>query len=492
MKTLEQRVADLHEFYESGETQSYEFRLEMLKKLRQSLRKHEKEAYPAFVKDYNKNYFETWAYEFAVCYAEIDEAIKELKHWMKPKKSRAALMNMPARGERYRDPFGVVLIVSPWNFPFNLTFAPLIGAIAGGNCAMVKVSSSSPTIGQVMKTILNDAYPENYITVVTEPREEIPDLFDQYFNMAFFTGGTESGRLLSEKFASHVSPVILELGGKSPVYIDKEVNMKECVDSLTWGKFANGGQICVCPDYMLVHEDVHDQFVEALLESIKKHQYDKKGRLRKNFCAIISDKQFEKVTGMIDEDKVIFGGTPDPKTRQIGPVVLDNVDLSCKCMQQEIFGPLVPIITVKSKEDAVEMVKKVGHTYNGSDGAQPLALYVYTRNKKTANYMISHVQSGGCTVNGTILHFIGARFNGVGFSGNGDGYHGMASYLTFTHGRTVLRYDRATPIHKLMLGIIWQRPVTDKIVRAVDKNFPLNKLAYFLLVGDCEEKNSKN
>ena len=138
------------------------------------------------------------------------------------------------------------------------------------------------------------------------------------------------------------------------------------------------------------------------------------------------------------------------------------------------------------------MVKKVGHTYNGSDGAQPLALYVYTRNKKAANYMISHVQSGGCTVNGTILHFIGARFNGVGFSGNGDGYHGMASYLTFTHGRTVLRYDRATPIHKLMLGIIWQRPVTDKIVRAVDKNFPLNKLAYFLLVGDCEEKNSKN
>ena len=492
-KTIEQRVADCRAYYETGATQSYEFRLNALKKLRKALKAHEKDAYAAYKADYNKGMLETTAYEFAVVYAELDEAILELKKWMGVKKNHAPLFSMPGRGERYRDPYGVVLIVSPWNFPHNLTFCPLIGAIAGGNCAVLKPSNYTPTITKVIKETIEDAFPENYITVVTGGREENAQLFDQYFNMAFFTGGTTVARLLSEKCAQHVTPVVLELGGKSPVYVDKEVNIKECVESLTWGKFANGGQICVCPDYMVVHEDIHDEFMKELISCIKKHQVSRNGKLRSNFTSLVSDKHFQKVCGLIDEDKVVYRvQNPDPATRQVGPVVMDNVDLSCKCMQEEIFGPLMPIITVKSKEEAVELIHKEGHVYNGSDGAQPLALYVYTSNKKTAQYMIDHVQSGGCTVNGTIFHFLGVRFNGVGFSGNSDGYHGIASYLAFTHGRSVLRYDRLTPLHRLIIFAAWQRPVTDTILQAVTSVIKIDRLWFPLLKGDCDDKNSKN
>ena len=493
-KNIEQTVADLREYYESGATQSYEFRLSMLKSLRKSLKKFEKETYAAYKKDYNKGMLETTAYEFAVVYAELDEAIRDLHKWMKVKKNRAPLFSMPGRGERYRDPYGVVLIVSPWNFPHNLTFAPLIGAIAGGNCAVVKPSNYTPTIAKVICKTIEDAFPENYITCVLGGREENAQLFDQYFNMGFFTGGTTVARILSEKFSKHVAPVILELGGKSPVYIDKEVNMKECVETLTWGKFANGGQICVCPDYIVVHEDVHDEFVKELISCIKKHQLTKTGKLRSNFTALVSDKHFAKVESLIDEDKVIFRPcAADPANRQLGPVVLDNTDTTSKCMQEEIFGPLMPIHTVKSKEEAVKYIYDVGHTYNGTDGAQPLALYIYTTNKKTAQYMIDNVQSGGCTVNGTIFHFLGVRFNGVGFSGNSDGYHGIASYLAFTHGRSVLRYDRATPLHRLIIFAAWQRPITDKILETVLPLVPfIDKLWYPLLKGDTDEKSSKN
>jgi len=465
----------------------------MLKKLRAALKKHEKDAYAAYKKDYNKGMLETTAYEFAVVYAELDEAILNLKQWMGVKKNKVPLFSIPGRGERYRDPYGVVLIVSPWNFPHNLTFCPLIGAIAGGNCAVLKPSNYTPTISKVIKETVEEAFPENYITVVTGGREENAQLFDQYFNMAFFTGGTTVAKVLSEKCAKHVTPVILELGGKSPVYIDREVDMKERVASLTWGKFANGGQICVCPDYILVHEKVHDKFVKELISCIKKHQTDKKGKLRSNFTSLVSEKHFDKVLGLIDEDKVIYRlQEPNRKEKQIGPVVLDGITLQDKCMQEEIFGPLIPILTVKSKEEAVELIHKEGHVYNGSDGAQPLALYVYTTNKKTAQYLIDHVQSGGCTVNGTIFHFLGVRFNGVGFSGNSDGYHGIASFLAFTHGRSVLRYDRMTALHRLIIFAAWQRPVTDRLLKAVTSVVPLSRLWFPILKGDCEEKSGHN
>lgn len=479
---IKKEVSLLREFYESGATQPYEFRVKMLKSFRKAVKTYEKELIEAHKADYNKCAFETWAYELAVTYAEIDEAIKKLKEWMKPQKYIEPLFCAPSCGERFRDPYGVVLIVSPFNFAGNLTFAPMVGAIAGGNVMAITPSNYLPKVSEVIKKICEMAFPGNYCKVFLGGHEVKSALFECYFDKSFFTGGTKVGKLLTVSQAAHNTPVVLELGGKSPAYINKDVDMEEAVNAITWAKFANGGMICVNVDYVVVDESVHDKFVETLLASIKKHQYDSNGVVRSNFVSMPSEKQFDAVLNHIDENRIIWGGKSHRDTLLIEPTVLDHVEITDKCMQSEIFGPVLPIITVKDKEEAVKCIYDVGHIYNAPDGAKPLAFYVFSKNKDVADYMLAHVQSGGACVNSAIFHFLGQVFNGVQFSGNSEGYHGYKSFIAFTHGRTVCRYERAPKLHKAIQWAIWQRPVTDKIVEKVIKlGIPIDKVAYYLL-----------
>jgi len=481
--TIKEQVQKMRDYYETGATQSYEFRLNALKSFRRALKKYEEEFVKAHIVDYNKCEFEAYLYELLCTYADIDEAIKSLKKWMKPQTYTVPLGVMPAKGVRYRDPFGVVLIVSPFNFVGNLTFIPMVGAIAGGNCMAITPSNYTPTVSAVVKKIVNEAFPPEYAQVFLGGHDVKSALFDCYFDFSMYTGGTVVSKLLVKAQAEHATTVLTELGGKSPCYVHKDCDLTETCNGINWAKWANGGMICVNVDYILVDEEIHDKFLKALIENIKKYQYDAQGNLRSNFVRQPSIKQFNQVMAHYDEDKVVFGGKYDESKLLIEPTILDNVELTDKCMQSEIFGPILPIITVKNKEEAVETIHKVGHIYNAPDGAKPLAFYVYTKDKKVADYMLAHVQSGGACVNSSIFHFLGQPFNGTQFSGSGDGYHGHKSFIVFTHGRTVTRYERLTPVHKAMQWLFWQRPLSDRIIDTVcfKWKLPIDRLAYFAL-----------
>jgi aldehyde dehydrogenase (NAD+) len=432
-------VGKMREYFGTQVTKPYEFRIGMLRSLRKAIKRHEGDIFRAFIADYNKHEFDTFATELSVTYGELDYALKHLKSWMTPEKKWAGFLPAPGYGKIYRDPYGVNLVVSPWNYPFHLSMVPLIGSISGENCTCIKPSNYSRNVSDVIKTICEEAFPSEYVSVILGGRESNAALFEQNFDFVFFTGGTTVGKLLLEKQSAHVTPVVLELGGKSPVIVTGDADLKYAAKHLVWGKFVNSGQTCVAPDYVLVDEKVHDEFVSEVISVIKKMYY-KNGKLMDTFVHMISDKHFAKVCSLIDEQRIVFGGRSDAANRLLEPTVLDNVQLTDKIMSEEIFGPVLPFITYSTLDEAIGIVDRVGHIYNGEDGAKPLALYCFTRNKKDAEKVLISTSSGGACINDTILHVGGHRmpFCGVGYSGMGFGYHGKTSFDAFTHNKSVL------------------------------------------------------
>ncbi len=457
-------VQDLRAYFDSGITRSYRFRVDALKNLRRSLKNHESDLFEAYRLDYNKCEYDVFLSEMMVIYAEIDEAVTKLKFWMKPEITWSGIMTQPSIGMKVREPYGVALVVAPWNYPLLLSFGPIIGSIEGGNCTVFKPSANAPRVATAMQTICEEAFSEDYVRVINASRDETADLFDQNYDICFFTGGTVTGKKLLAAQAAHVTPVILELGGKSPVIIAKDADIPSCVRKLAWGKFLNAGQTCVAPDYVLVEREIHDEFVRQLTDFISKKYY-KNGALKEDFTHIISDRQYADVISKIDEEKIIFGGGRDPETRLLEPTVLDGVALEDKCMQRELFAPILPILTVDSIDDAIQTVNEVGHIYNGEDGAKPLALYCFTSSKKTADKVIRETSSGGACINEVVLHCVVSRlpFGGVGYSGNGAGYHGKASFETFTHRKSVV-YDLAPGVlQRVLLPFRYSNTTLDKL-----------------------------
>lgn len=419
-------VEKQREYFKSGQTRELSFRKEQLKKLQVAIKLYEKELFDSFIQDLNKSEYDVIMTELSIVKNELKNAIKNLHKYARCKTVKTSIINPFTKGKIVKEPYGVTLIVSPWNYPVQLAFVPLIGAISAGNTVVLKPSSSTPNVSETIKKILS-VFDEKYIACVIGSREELADLFDQKYDFAFFTGGKDAGRSLQEKLAKNLTPSVLELGGKSPCIIDFDANIELAAKRSVWGKFLNAGQTCVAPDYFLVHETIKDKFIELVKKEIEEKYYVG-GILSQNFVGIVSDRQVERIKGLIDYNKVVVGGKFDGKVLE--PTVMDNVTEEDKIMQTEIFAPIMPIIPFTALNEELEKLKSKD---------KPLALYYFSTDKEKQNMVISTASFGGGCINDTVVHVTEENlpFGGVGASGMGA-YHGKKTFDTFTHEKSVL------------------------------------------------------
>lgn len=417
-------------FFSSGKTFDIKFRLNALDKLKQAIKKHETDLLEAIKTDLGKSASESYMCEVGLTLAEITHFRKHLHSWARTRRKRTPLTNFHAKSMIVQEPYGVVLIMSPWNYPVLLTLEPLIGAIAAGNCAVVKPSAYSPETSKVVHQLISETFDPQYVAVITGGRTENADLLEQKFDYIFFTGGVTVGKLVMEKASKHLTPVTLELGGKSPCIIDHTANLRIAARRITFGKFLNCGQTCIAPDYVLVEKSVHDEFVRLLKEETVK-MYGDDILANKDYGKMVNQKHFDRVSGLIEKEKVVFGGRLKAETLQIEPTILDNATPNDAVMQEEIFGPVLPIITVSDTKEAADFIRS---------RPKPLALYLFTSDKKVEKHFLREVPFGGGCVNDTIIHIATTNlpFGGVGNSGMGS-YHGKKTFETFSHAKSVVK-----------------------------------------------------
>ena len=427
---IEQIVNAPRQFFASNKTFDIKFRLEALDKLKASIKKHETELLDAVHKDLGKSASESYMCEVGLTLAEITHFRKHLRSWSCTRRKLTPLTNFHAKSMIVQEPYGVVLIMSPWNYPVLLTLEPLIGAIAAGNCAVVKPSAYSPETSAVVQKLISETFDSEYVAVVTGGRAENADLLEQKFDYIFFTGGVTVGKLVMEKASKHLTPVTLELGGKSPCIIDHTANLRIAARRITFGKFLNCGQTCIAPDYILVEKSVHDEFVRLLKEETVR-MYGEDIFANNDYGKMINQKHFDRVSGLIATEKVAYGGRLKSETLQIEPTILDNVTSDDAVMQEEIFGPVLPIIVVENTDEAINFIKS---------RPKPLALYLFTSDQKVEKQFLSQVPFGGGCVNDTIIHIATTNlpFGGVGNSGMGS-YHGKKTFETFSHAKSVVK-----------------------------------------------------
>ena len=446
-------VKKQREYFNKGTTLNYDFRLKSLKKLKNSIKKHENDIKNALFQDLGKSSTESYMSEIGMVLTELSYAIKHLKGWMKPRKVRTPLAQFHSKSFVVSEPLGVVLIMSPWNYPFMLAIDPLIGAISAGDCAVVKPASYAKNTSNIIKQILSECFEEEYISVVLGGREQNAELLEQRFDYIFFTGSVNVGKLVAEKASKNLTPVTLELGGKSPCIIDHTANLKVTAKRLAFGKFLNLGQTCVAPDYLLIEKSVKDEFLKLLKKEIVK-MYGEKPLENNLYGHIINEKHFDRILGLIDERKIVHGGNSDRKTLRIEPTVLDNVTFSDAVMQEEIFGPIMPILVFDSLDEVIRIV---------NDKPHPLALYFFTSDKTAAKKVTSRCGFGGGCINDTIIHLATTEmgFGGFGESGMGA-YHGKIGFDTFSHYKSIV--DKKTWIDLPMRYQPYQK-MHEKMVR---------------------------
>lgn len=441
------------EFFLSGKTQKIEKRLEALESLETAIKAHEADILNALKIDLGKSKQEAYMCEYGLALSELSYMKKNLSKYAAVRRVKTPITNFAASSFVVPQPYGIVLIMSPWNYPFLLTIEPLIDAIAAGNTAFVKPSAYSPNVSEVMKNIIEEAFSEEYVKVVLGGREENKNLLEEKFDYIFFTGSQAVGKTVMAAAAKYLTPVTLELGGKSPCIIDKSANIKLAARRVVFGKYLNCGQTCVAPDYILCHEDVKADFVKAVKREIRK-QFGSKPLKNSSYGKIINQKHFARLLGLIEAagDRV-YGGEKDNDALRIAPTIIDNVTLDDAVMQEEIFGPIMPILTFKDIKTVV---------YDINKGPHPLALYIFADDKRISNYVIKHAIHGGGCINDTIIHLACSSmgFGGVGESGMGS-YHGKDGFDTFSHLKSVvdkknwidldLRYQ---PYNKIKMAIL--------------------------------------
>lgn len=416
------------DFFATGITLSYSFRKQAIEKIERSLHNHESDIIEALRLDLGKSPFESYLSEIGMVYDELHYVKKHLRKWMKKEKVKTTLANFRGRSWRIASPFGNVLIMSPWNYPILLTLDPLIAAIASGNTVVLKPGSYSKNVSLILEKIFKEIFSSEYVAVILGGRQENQTLLDQKFEYIFFTGSPSVGHLVQEKASVHLTPVTLELGGKSPTIVDETADIAISARRIVFGKLLNCGQTCVAPDYFLVQHSIKDRLVAAIIEEIRK-QYGDDPLKNPAYGKIINEKHFERIFNLIDQKKVIFGGTANSSTNQICPTVLDNVTLEDAVMKEEIFGPIFPIITYDNDDELVGIINK---------NPTPLAFYIFTKRKSFANYLIEHVSFGGGCINDCIVHLASPYmpFGGVGNSGMGS-YHGRWGFETFSHYKSI-------------------------------------------------------
>ena len=427
---FEAMVSRQREFWNTGATRSVEWRLTQLKKLEQALEEREEALCAALKADLGKAAYESWLSEIGMTLGELRFARKHLKKWAAVKRRPSAMPLFPASSRVVPQPYGTVLIMSPWNYPVQLTLVPLVSALAAGNCAVVKPSAYAPNVARVVAELLGDIFPPEYVSVVQGGRAENAALLEQDFDYIFFTGSPAVGKTVMAAAAQHLTPVTLELGGKSPVIIAPDANIPLAARRIAWGKFLNAGQTCVAPDHVYIPQNLRDAFVQELAGQI--HQlYSADPLTGPDLPKIINEKHFNRVAGLMGSGKTAVGGRTDPETRRIEPTVLVDVAESDSVMQEEIFGPVLPVLTYDSLDDLIARQQKK---------ARPLALYIFTGDRALEKRIVSALPSGGVCVNDTVIHLANPHvpFGGVGNSGMGA-CHGKTGFDTFTHYRTVVR-----------------------------------------------------
>jgi aldehyde dehydrogenase (NAD+) len=425
-------LQNMRRYFESGITLPYAFRREQLLALKRSIEVHEEEIYEALRSDLRKSKEEAFASENGLTLTDLNESIRHLKDWMTPELVSTALFNMPSRSYIRREPLGVVLIVAPWNYPFQLSFTPLIGALAAGNCAVVKPSEFAPATSAVIGRIITKTFPPEYVLFVDgDGAKVIPEMMQSFrFDHVFYTGSTHVGKIMYQKAAEQLIPVTLELGGKSPAVIEKDANLFVTARRITLGKFMNAGQTCIAPDYVLVPEEMLQPFAAEMKKSIEKF-YGKEAAASADYGRIINQRQFDRLSSYLHSGRVLMGGKTNPDDLFIEPTLITDVAWDAPVMRDEIFGPILPIIPYSTREQAREIIAR---------NANPLAFYVFTESKANATYWLDAVPAGGACVNNANLHYANLElpFGGRGNSGIGS-YHGRQSFITFSHAKSVMK-----------------------------------------------------
>ena len=430
---------DIHEivesekhFFRTGVTRGVDFRIDMLKKFRKAIIENDELISAALKADLNKQPFESYMCETGLLLEEINFHIKRLKKWSKTRRVKSGIGQLPGKSYVCPEPYGVVLIMAPWNYPVQLCLMPLVGAISAGNCAVVKPSAYAPESSRVISKLIESAFPTGFVTAVEGGRDTNKALLDEPFDYIFFTGSVAVGKTVMEAAAKRLTPVTLELGGKSPIIVDETANLPLAARRIAFGKVLNAGQTCVAPDYLMIEKSVEAPFIEEYKKALADFfpDGDMSGMVR-----IINDKHFERVCNILDNSgNVVIGGARDAETRFIEPAVLTEVPIDSPAMQQEIFGPVLPVLPYEKLDDCIDFIRS---------RPKPLALYIFSENKMNQEKVLNSCSFGGGCINDTVIHLASSHmsFGGVGESGMGS-YHGKKSFDTFTHYRSVLKQGK--------------------------------------------------
>ena len=419
-------------FFASGATKPYAFRIEQLKKFKATIIKYEKEIFDALYTDLKKVPEESWFTENGLLMQEINHTIQHLKEWMQPERVGTNLLNLPSKSYLYPSPLGVVLIIGTWNFPLQLLLIPVVGAIAAGNCVVAKPSEFAPATAAVIEKIIAETFSNNHAVIVQgDGAEVVPAMMNSFrFDHVFYTGSIPVGKIIYQLAAKDLVPVTLELGGKDPCVVEADADLKVAAKRIAVGKFTNAGQMCVSPDYLLVHEDVKDKLLGLLKETVQKFYTDTPSEAY-GYNKIINEKRFDKLVSYLSQGKIVFGGQHDKSKLFIAPTVLDDVSLDAPVMQDEIFGPILPVFTFREQQEAITIINR---------HPDPLSFYVFTSSSKKEKDWIEKIQFGAGCVNNAALQFTNHHlpFGGIGQSGMG-GYHGKHTFDVFTHKKSVMK-----------------------------------------------------
>lgn len=416
-------------FFNEHITREIPFRLCALDRLAEGIVTREKQLNEALHADMGKSPFESYVTEIGILLHEIRIAKNNLQSWARDRRRPTPLFLFGTKSRVHYEPYGCVLIIAPWNYPLQLALSPLVGAIAAGNCALIKPSGEAPHTAQALQELIGECFEEEYIAVADGRRETTEELLQERFDYIFYTGGVEYGRHIMQAAARHLTPVTLELGGKSPCIVDDDAHLPTAARRIVWGKFINCGQTCVAPDYLLVHSRVESRLIELMRREIV-HLYGEDPQHNPDYSRIVNERHFERLAALLSHGTPLCGGTCDPADRYIAPTLLTDIDPQSPLLTDEIFGPILPVMPFDDIDDCVEYINQ---------REKPLALYYFTRSRKRARYMIQHTSSGGACINDTVMQIANGHlpFGGIGNSGMGA-YHGHTSFETFSHQRSVV------------------------------------------------------
>jgi len=457
IENISKKYEKQKKFFNSGTSKSIQYRINSLKKLKKNISLNENEIINALKSDLGKSETETFFSEIALIYIEINLALKNIKRWSKKRKVSSSLINFLSSDYIIPEPYGVTLNISPWNYPFQLSISPLIGAVAAGNTVILKPSEFSSKTSEIIKKIIENTFEKGHVDVILGGPEIGSKLLDFNWDYIFFTGSTNIGKIVAQKAAINLTPTTLELGGKNPCIVDETANLKVASKRIVFGKFLNCGQTCIAPDFILVHESVKKDFTEKIIERIRKI-YNEDVENSENYSRIINKKHFSRLIKLLEKDKIIYGGKNNPNSNFIEPTLIDGSNFNSSLMKEEIFGPILPVVSYSNKDE----LKKILDNYK-----DPLAFYIFSNNKKFSNELIKRYSFGGAAVNDTMSQIVNHRlpFGGIRNSGLGS-YHGKQSFKTFSFYKPYIvksnifdlnakyKIDSSSIIYKLLKRVI--------------------------------------